>query len=250
MIGKLLEGKNAIITGARRGIGRAIVETFAQNGANIWACIRNEDTTFTADMMELSKEYGVSIKVICFDLLDEAQTKAAMKEIIGEKLPINILINNAGITHRALFQMTAMKTVRDIFEVDFFAPFLITQLVVKAMLKSKVQGSIVNISSTSALDCNGGRSAYGSAKAALSCFSRVLAEELGTQRIRVNSIAPGITDTSLITLNKEQITEIISQTVLKQIGKPQDVANGALFLASELSSFVTGQVLRIDGGLL
>ena len=123
-------------------------------------------------------------------------------------------------------------------------------MVVKAMLKSKVQGSIINISSTSGLDCDGGRSAYGSAKSALTCFSRVLAEELGLQGIRVNSIAPGITDTSLITLNKEQITQIVLETALKKMGTPKDIANGALFFASDLSSFITGQVLRIDGGLL
>lgn len=247
---KLLKGKNAIVTGARKGIGYAIVESFAENGANIWACIRAEDSDFSANVAEMSKKYGVRIKPIYFDLSNEEQIKFAFKEIMQEKVPIDILVNNAGITHRALFQMTSLKTVKEIFEVDFFAPFLFTQMVVKAMLKSKVQGSIINISSTSGLDCDGGRSAYGSAKSALTCFSRVLAEELGLQGIRVNSIAPGITDTSLITLNKEQITQIVLETALKKMGTPKDIANGALFFASDLSSFITGQVLRIDGGLL
>lgn len=247
---RLLVGKNAVVTGSRSGIGRAVVETFAANGANVWACAHRSDDAFFQDMESLAERYGVWIKPVCFDLADEAQIKAAVREVTQDGSPIHILVNDAGITHRALFQMTMLKRVQEVFNVDFFAPFLLTQLVVKAMLKKGVSGSIINISSTSALDGNEGRSAYGTAKAALACFSRVLSRELGEQQIRVNSIAPGITDTSLISLREEQIAEIVSNTALRKMGKPQDVANGVLFLASDLSSFITGQVLRIDGGLL
>lgn len=247
---RLLLGKNAIVTGARGGIGRAVIEIFAAHGANVWACVRRPDDAFFADVSLLSQQYGVWIRTVCFDLANEAQVRAGFREITQEKMPIHILVNNAGITHRALFQMTSLKKVREIFEVDFFAPYLLTQLVVKAMLKDKVDGSIINISSSSALDGNEGRSAYGTAKSALMCFSRVLSRELGEERIRVNSIAPGITDTGMMTLREEQIIKIVSETALREMGRPQDVANGVLFLASNLSSFITGQVIRIDGGLL
>lgn len=247
---KLLEGKNAIITGARRGMGRAMTELFASNGANIWACSHSPSEEFEEDMKLLSKNYGVEIVPVYFDLSDQDDIKRGLKEIFLFKKEINILVNNAGITHRALFQMTTVQRAREVFEVDFFAPYLIMQLVVKRMTKNKNGASVINISSTAGIDANAGRAAYGSAKSALTCLTRVVAEEVGIQGIRVNAIAPGITATEMLTYSEEMLKELVEESLLKKIGKPSDIANAALFLASDRSSFITGQIIRVDGGML
>lgn len=246
---ELLKGKYAVITGARQGIGRAIAEIYAANGCNLWVCSRTDDEDFRNDMNALSEKYGVEIMPVFFDMMNEEEIKAAAKQIISSKLPVDILVNNAGATCRALFQMTSMKTLRDVFEVDFFGPFLLTQLLLRPMSKSTA-GSIINIVSTAGLDGNAGRSAYGSAKAALACFTQVLSAELGTKNIRVNAIAPGVTQTTLLTYSEEQLEEIVKGSAQGVIGQPQDIANTALFLASEQSSFITGQIIRVDGLVL
>ncbi len=246
---RILEGKNAVITGARQGIGRAIAEAYAENGCGLWVCSRTDDEAFRKDMKELSEKYGVDIRTIFFDMMKEDEIKSAAKEILGSKIPVDILVNNAGATCRSLFQMTSMKTLRDVFEVDFFGPYLFTQLLLRAMMKCS-SASIINIVSTAGLDANAGRSAYGSAKAALACFTRVLSAELGTKNIRVNAIAPGVTQTSLLTYDEEQLAEIVADSAQGVIGQPEDIAGSALFLASDSSSFVTGQIIRVDGFVL
>ena len=246
----LLRNKNAVITGANRGIGRAILETFAKNGANIFACARTKNIDFEKKCEELERQNQVSIIPIYFDLIDSGKMKEAVKEIMGFKRPIDILVNNAGITYNALFQMTTADNLQHIYDVNYFAVFYFTQYILKLMLRNK-KGSIVNISSSAALDSNSGRSAYGSSKASIICTTKAIAQEVGAADIRANCIAPGITDTDMVeeSMTKEVIEQTIKSTNLKRIGKPQDIANAALFLASDLSSYVTGQVIRVDGGL-
>ena len=244
-----LEGKNAVITGARQGIGRAIAEVFASNGCNLWVCSRTKDEAFEADMQQLSNKYNVWVEPVYFDMMNEEEIKVAAKQVMSKKLPVDILVNNAGATCRALFQMTSPKTLRDVFEVDFFGPYLLTQLLLRPMAKSPA-ASIINIVSTAGLDANAGRAAYGSAKAALACLTQVLAAELGTKNIRVNAIAPGVTQTTLLTYSEEQLQEIVAGCAQGVIGQPEDIANAALFLAGEESSFITGQILRVDGFVL
>lgn len=246
----MLKGKNAIITGCAKGIGKETLTLFAENGANIWACVRKPTEEFSNYIIELQNQYGVNIMPIYFDFANENEIKEAIKEIRKSKQSVDILVNNAGVTYNALFQMTTMEKLKEVFEINFFKQFLFTQYVVKMMVRQK-SGSIINISSSAAIDGNSGRSAYGASKAAVICTTKAMAEELAEYNIRVNAIAPGITQTDMVaaSMTDQVIEETVNQTKLGRIGKPTEIASGCLFLASHLSSYVTGQVLRIDGGL-
>ncbi len=246
----ILDGKNAVITGCNRGIGNEILCTFAENGANIWALVRHESSSFTAQIQSLSKDYNVVIKPIYVDFSDNAQIKNAAKIIISSKQPVDVLVNNAGITYNALFQMSSLDKMQEIFQINYFAPMILSQYIVKLMIKHG-GGSIINLSSSAAIDSNSGRSVYGASKAAILCSTRTIATELGSKGIRANCIAPGITNTAMVaeSMSEEVINDTVAKTMLKRIGKPIDIANTALFLASDLSSYITGQVIRVDGGL-
>jgi 3-oxoacyl-[acyl-carrier protein] reductase len=246
----LLKNKNAIITGCNRGIGKSILELFAQNGANVWACVRKPDEEFDVFIEELMNKYSVEITPVYFDLSDYEQIKTGVKMIMAQKKDIDILVNNAGITYNALFQMTTIWKMEEVFKINFFSPFLFTQYITKLMVRQK-SGSIVNIASSAAIDANSGRSVYGASKAAMICASKALAEEMGDKGIRVNVVAPGITKTDMVSesMTESVIEETVGSTSLKRIGLPQDIAGAVLFLASDLASYVTGQVLRVDGGM-
>ena len=247
MENRILEGKNAIVTGCARGIGHQIVETFAMNGANVWACARKRTEEFDKYASELSLKYGVKITPLYFELTDKDQMKAIVKQIMSEKVAVDILVNNAGITYNALYQMSTIDQIHHTLEVNFIAPYLFTQYIVKLMIKNK-SGSIINIASSAGLDGNSGRSIYGASKAAVICATKALAEELGDKGIRANSVAPGITQTDMLSsMTEEVINETVMGTDMKRPGKPEDIANAVLFLASDLSSYITGQVLRVDG---
>jgi 3-oxoacyl-[acyl-carrier protein] reductase len=246
---RLLIGKNAIITGCARGIGKSIVEIFAHNGANIWACARKKTEEFEQTLQLLSEKYNVEIKPVYFDLTYKDQMKIAVRTIMSDKKDIDILVNNAGITYNALFQMSTIDKINEVFDVNFISPFLFTQYIVKLMLRKK-SGSIINIASSAAIDGNPGRSVYGASKAALLCSTKSLAAELGDQGIRANVIAPGITKTEMLSsMTEEVINQTVINTDMKRPGEPNDIANAVLFLASDLSSYVTGQVIRVDGGM-
>jgi 3-oxoacyl-[acyl-carrier protein] reductase len=246
----LLARKNAIITGCARGIGKSMLEAFAENGANVWACCRTQTPEFEQFAAELARTHGVKITPLYFDLVDAARMKEAIKAIKAEKVPVDALVNNAGITYNALFQMTSMEKMREVFEVNFFAQMALSQYIVNLMVREK-SGSIINISSSAALDANPGRGAYGASKAAVICMTRAMAHELAKFNVRVNAIAPGITDTGMVaaSMSEAVIEATLCQTRLKRMGKPSDTANAAVFLASDYSTYVTGQVLRVDGGL-
>lgn len=245
---KDLEGKNAVVTGARRGIGRCIVENFALNGCNVWACARKYDAEFEKDMAEISEKYGVFIKPVYFDLSDMNEIKEGFKSIYKEKKSIDILVNNAGIVHTNLFQMTTMEQIYEVYQTNIFAPMQLTQLVLKVMTRNK-KGSIINISSIAGLDANPTNCTYGSSKAAVISFTRTLASEVGSFGIRVNSIAPGPTQTDMVNVVKEKVGDnILNNCAMSRFGEPDEIANVAVFLASDKSSFVNGQIIRVDGG--
>ena len=246
---KLLVGKSAIITGARKGMGAKMVELFASQGADIWAHARELTPELRDEWLKIEQRYNVSIRPICFELTDYDAMKEIVKEIQKSKIPVDILVNNAGITYNALFQMSRIEEVRKQFEVNFFALYQLTQYIIKLMVRNK-NGSIINISSTAGLDGNSGKSAYGASKAALIAMTKSIAEELGNVGIRANCIAPGITNTDMLSTMPDDIVEDVKNNVdLRRAGETEDVANTALFLASDLSSYITGQVLRVDGGM-
>ena len=246
---QLLLGKNAIVTGTARGIGHKIVEVFAANGANVLACARKHTDEMDSFCTDLSVKFGVSVKPVYFELTDRDAMKSAVKTIMSEKVPVDILVNNAGITYNALFQMSNEEWIDKSFDVNFISPYLFTQYIVKLMLR-KGSGVLVNVASSAALDGNSGRSIYGATKASVYCATKAIAEELGPKGIRANCIAPGITQTDMLSsMTQEVIDETVMATDSQKAGTPEDIANAALFLASDLSSYITGQILRVDGGM-
>ena len=248
-MGLLLRGKTAVVTGSNRGIGRAVVEAFAAQGASVYAHARREEPAFVADMEGLAARYGVEVWPLCFEMTDSEAMKAAVKRLMSDKRPIDIVVNNAGITHNALFQMTVEDDLRRQFDVNFFSVFLFTQYVSKLMVRRK-SGSIVNIASTAAEDGNPGKSAYGASKAAVIAMTKSIAAELGEMGVRANCISPGLTETAMLeTLPASVLEETRVSADLRRSGAPSEIADAAVFLASDLSSYVTGQVLRVDGGL-
>lgn len=245
----MLKGKNLVLTGALQGIGKATLECLASNGANVWACALQQDDTFESFCAELATQNNVWVKPIYFDLLKQEEIKAAVKQIQSDKQPVSGLINIAGMAKDALFNMVAMDTLKLVFDVNFFSQMYLTQFVTKLMLRNGC-GSIVFVSSISALDGNVGQLAYSSSKAALIGATRTLSKELASKGIRVNAIAPGVIDTDM---NKVVPTEVLAEKMakmdIKRLGKPIEVANTIAFLMSDLSDYITGQVIRIDGGI-
>ena len=246
----LLKNKTAVVTGCNRGIGKKILEVFSANGATIFACVRNVSEEFKSFLKDLKNKHKTEIIPIQFDLINEDQIKQASNTILASKKTIDILVNNAAAIHTAIFQMTPIKKLKDIFETDFFSQTLFTQYILKSMIKNK-NGSILYISSSSAIDGNEGRSAYSSAKAAMINQAKVLSREVGIYNIRVNAIAPGLTDTEMMKKNTSQktINEVKSRISLGRVANPEEIANSALILSSDLSSYITGQVIRVDGGM-
>jgi len=245
----LLKQKTAIITGCNRGIGKAILEKFAENGADIFACVRKESNEFTDVMTKLAVKSDVSITPIYFDFAKSEQVKAGIKTIISSKKQIDILVNNAGVASGSFFQMTSLQDLKQVFEINFFSLILFTQGISRYMSRFKT-GSIINIASTAGLIGDAGTISYGSSKAALMFATKTMATELGVMNIRVNAIAPSITKTDMFDqMDEKARSKLIESSALKRPAETVEIANVALFLASDLSSFITGQVLRVDGGL-
>lgn len=245
-----MNGKNAIVTGARTGIGYGVVEKFASLGINVWAIVHREDNEFLSRIQELSNRYNVWITPVYVDLSDEEQIKQGIQAIIKEKKSIDILVNAAGVlSPKRLFTMTSMADVRKLMDVNFFAVLQVTQLVSRVMMRQK-SGSIVNISSMSAWGDDTAQLEYAVSKAAINCATKKMAKELGAYGVRVNAVAPGLIETKMLAeANEEDVANLVSDTSLKRIGKPQDVANLIAYLASDDASYVTGQIIRIDGGI-
>lgn len=246
----MLSGKNIIVTGAIQGIGRTTVDYFARNRANVWACALQPTDEFESYCALLSQENRVWVKPIYFDLLDTDQIKAAVKEIMRDKQPIDGLVNIAGMTKDAIFHMVSMDDLHRIFEVNFFSQIFFTQSITKLMLRNSKESSVVFVSSISAIDGNLGQLSYASSKAALIGAMKTLSKELASKGIRVNAIAPGVIDTDMNKVVPQVVLdEKLSISDLKRIGRPDEVASTLAFLVSDLSTHITGQVIRIDGGI-
>lgn len=245
----LLKEKNAVITGCLKGIGRSTMDIFAQNGANIWACCQHEDADFEKHVEKLAAINNVRITPLYFDLLDPEQIKSAAHTIRETKLPVDVLVNVAGMTHDALFHMTTMEQMKKVFEINFFAHTLLTQYITKNMVRHK-SGSVINVSSISAIDGNPGQYSYTASKAAIIGATKTLSAELAASGIRVNVIAPGVINTEMTeNLPNDVMARLMAKSDLKRMGQPSEVAEVILFLASDLSSYITGQIIRVDGGI-
>ena len=246
----LLSNKTSIVTGCNKGIGKSILEEFSKNGANIFACTKILNTEFHSLTSEIEKKYNNKIIPIEIDLTDEESVKEGAKKILSYDTKIDILINNAASIFSSVFQMTSIKKYKELFNINFHSQVLLTQFIIKSMIKNK-NGNIVFISSSAAIDGNEGRSAYVSTKAAIIGQAKVLSRELGKYNIKVNTIAPGLTNTEMMKKNTspKTVNDMITNISLNRIADPKEIANVALFLSSNLSDYITGQVIRVDGGM-
>lgn len=246
---RLLEGKVCIITGAAQGIGRAIAERFAEDGAIVYACDRSEG--IIADWTkDYSTAYNTKITPKYFDVTDEKAAKSIFTEIYKAEGRIDVLVNNAGVVINKKIGMIVHSDLEQMFKVNVFAVIEMTQLVSRIMARNG-GGSVVNIASVTAVLGSPGQSAYSATKGAVISFTKSAAKELASQSIRVNAVAPGIVKTErfaeLYEANGENIDERISRIALHRLGDPKDVANACAFLASDRSSYVSGQILGVDG---
>lgn len=245
----MLTGKNAIITGARSGIGLATLQLFAKNGCNCWAVIHRDDEQFFNTIHRLEEEYKVWIKPVHMELDNSDSIKEGIKEIVKEKHSIDILVNAAGIVSpNRLFTMTKMEDIRKVIEVNFFSAIELTQLVLRPMMRQR-SGNIINIASVSAWGEDTSQLEYAASKAALVIATKKLAGELGSIGIRVNAVAPGLTQTKMLSeLNEDAVNLIKKGLGLHRLGMPEEIAEVCLFLASEKSSYITGETIKVDGG--
>jgi len=238
--------RTVLITGTSRGIGKATISEFAKNGWNIIAHARKRTGTFEEYLSGVMAQYGVTVTPLYFDLLDSPAMKDCIRDLKKSKVIVDSLVNNAGIAHGSLFQMTSLTAIREVFDVNLFAHMELTQLVLKVMAKENA--SIVNVASVAGIDFRGGNSAYGVSKAALIAWTKVLQTEL-SGKIRVNAVAPGLTDTDMAQEMEDRLQAItLSRSVIDRLAKPEEVAKAIFFLSSDESSFITGQVLKVDGG--
>ena len=245
---------NAIVTGARRGIGRAITKKLVDNGINVWATTSHMDDAFIQDMNSLMGEAWVH--PIEMDLRNQESIKEAVKTMAkdvdkdGNKPTFDILVNNAGIPSGGLMQMTSMDTLRDVMDVNFISQIALIQMVSKYMMRQK-SGSIVNIGSVGGIEAREGYLAYGSSKAAFMWATRCISKELAPYNIRVNAVAPGLVDTDMGDYKKDDEQEKILQSIsMKRKGTPEEIAEVVYFLATDASSFITGSIINADGGRL
>lgn len=245
----LLKGKTAVITGCNRGIGKAVLEAFVKNGADVFAVIRKENPEFEAYCKKLSEENGREIVPVYADFGREETIKDAVKEIMKTKKPIDVLVNNIGMSNPlSQLAMTKMDIVRETFQVNLFSGLYLTQLISKNMMRNK-KGSIIFVSSSAAFD-GGANVEYSASKAAVIGAVKRLAIELGNFGIRVNAVAPGLTATDMgNSMSEEDEAIALSMNIMKRKGRPEEIADAVVFLGSDMSSFITSQTLRVDGGL-
>jgi 3-oxoacyl-[acyl-carrier protein] reductase len=244
-----LENKIALITGCNRGIGKAIMQLFVEEGASIIACTRKETPELSEDYHKLKLQYGVEIFPLYFDLNNDDEIKAAMKQVYSWKINVDILVNNAGIASWNPLAMTRIDDIKKSFQVNYFAPVLITQYISKLMSKNK-QGIIINMCSVAGMDNSIGNTVYGASKASLILFTKTLAQELACFNVRVNGIAPGIITTEMgNSLNDKISNDMIEHSALKRKGLLEEIAKTALFLVTDDSSYIIGQIIRVDGGM-
>jgi 3-oxoacyl-[acyl-carrier protein] reductase len=245
---KLLEGKTTLITGANRGIGRSIALKFALHGADV----AFSDIVYNESSESLVREIeslGVRCKAYASDASSFEESEKLVTDVIGDFLKIDAIVNNAGITRDNLILRLSETDWDNVIRINLKSVFNLTKAVQKYMIKQR-SGSIINMSSIVGIEGNSGQSNYAASKAGIIGFSKSIAQELGARNVRCNAIAPGFIDTEMTAkLPQEYKDKWAVDIAMKRAGTPDDVANLALFLASDLSSYITGQVISVCGGL-
>ena len=245
----LLEGKTVIITGASRGIGKGIALTLASHGANI-AFSYSKSVDLASDLVSQITHLGVNCKAYKSNAASFEESHKLVDDVLNDFETFDILINNAGITKDNLLMRMSETDFDKVIDVNLKSVFNMVKAAQRVFLKKK-SGSIINISSIVGVKGNAGQSNYAASKAGIIGFSKSIALELGSRNIRSNVVAPGFIETEMTAeLSEDIINNWIQGIPLKRGGKPEDVANLCLFLASDLSTFITGQVINVDGGML
>lgn len=235
-----MELKKAIITGGSRGIGLAIIKNLLNENYEIWYLSRSK----------IKDDLSPNLHHVCCDILDREKLESSLKDIVKEATRIDLLVNNAGITKDNLIMRMKTEAWDDVLNVNLTSAFITSKVLSRTFLKQK-SGSIINISSVVGIVGNAGQANYSASKAGLIGLTKTLAKEFASRNIRVNCIAPGFIETSMSEkLTEEQKENIISAIPLNRMGSAKDVANLVSFLASEKASYITGQVICVDGGMV
>lgn len=245
---KLLEGKNAIITGGSRGIGKGIAEVFAKHGANV-AFTYNSSSQSAEELAKELETLGIKAKAYQSNAASFEEAQQLIDRVNEDFGSIDIVVNNAGITKDNLLMRMSEEDFDKVIEVNLKSIFNMTKAVQRTMLKQR-SGSIINMSSVVGVTGNAGQANYAASKAGIIGFSKSMAHELGSRNIRTNVIAPGFIETEMTEKLDEKTVQGWRDAIpLKRGGKPEDIANACVYLGSDLSSYVTGQVIHVDGGM-
>ena len=246
----MLNGKSALITGATRGIGKGIAETFAKNGCNIAFTFASSVEKAKAFEAELTEKYGVKAKGYQSNAADFTQSEELAKNVIADFDRIDILINNAGITRDGLMLRMSEEQWDEVINTNLKSAFNLTKSFLRHFMGNKA-GSIINMTSVVGVTGNAGQANYAASKAGMIGFTKSIAKELGSRNIRCNAVAPGFIETEMTEALDVEVRKGWTDTIpLKRGGSPEDVANTCLFLASDMSAYITGQTLSVCGGML